>query len=134
MYIFLPEIFFGKFGSLTQGTRTEDPPGPELSWGSGPAKVGRGGAIFKFSGPGGDGATLKYQKNIGSNESYLEEKIKSNIGLRKYKLIDKNSGAVVGPSGDTSKMDRAGPCEKSVGRNGTNFLVQNMGPSSRTPH
>ena len=97
IYFYL-NFFFGKFGSLTQGTRTEDPLGPELSWGSGPAKVGRPGTIFKFSGPGGDGATLKYQKNIGSNESYLEEKIKSNIGLRKYKFIDK----IVGRNGTNS--------------------------------
>ena len=134
MYIFLPEIFFGKFGSLTQGTRTEDPPGAELSWSSGPAKVGRGGAIFKFSGPGGDGATLKYQKNIGSNESYLEEKIKSNIGLGKYKVIDKIVVPLWDHVGTPQKWMGRGHVKNQWGGTGPTFLVQNMGPSPRTPH
>ena len=35
---FYLKYFFGKIGSLTQGTRSGDPLGAELSWGWGPAK------------------------------------------------------------------------------------------------
>ena len=62
-------------------------------------KWGGGEPSSNLVGRGGDGrGHIEISKNIASNESYLEEKIKSNIGLRKYKFIDK----IVGRNGTNS--------------------------------